>query len=205
MSTYEAKRCRTRSKIERAFWELYTEKNFRRVTVREITERSGVHRSTFYTYYDSVGDVFDAIKEHQLALVREVIAIQDTDQNEFQTLLETLRQLYEENRLFLKPLLVDYHSSSFSRAYRQILKDGLKRDGSFPSYPPDSREYFVIDSVMSGFVEILLQTLEARMLNMRESFLLARSIMEEGAKKAMEEQFGIVAGPPAGRREETRQ
>lgn len=195
MSEYQAARNRTRTKIERAFWELYLEKNFRRVTVQEITQRSGIHRSTFYTYFDTVGDIFDAIKEHQLSLLREVIAIQDTRENEFQSLLEALQQLYEENRMFLKPLLVDYHSSSFSRAYRQILKDGLKREGGFPHYPEGSREFFVLDCVMSAYIELLLQCLDSRELTMRETYRLAYSMMTLGTEPTLKNQFGIVAAP----------
>ena len=62
MSEYKAARSRTRQKIESAFWKLYLEKDFRRVTVREIVQEAGIHRSTFYQYYESVGDIFDGIK-----------------------------------------------------------------------------------------------------------------------------------------------
>ena len=190
MCAYLAARSRTREKIQRSFWSLYLEKNYRRVTVREITERAGIHRSTFYSHFDTVGDIFDSIKEQQLSLLREVMAIQDTEDNEFQTLMDALQQLYDENRMFLKPLLVDYHSSSFSRAYRQILKDTLKRDGGFPVYPEGTRAYFVLDCVMSGFIEQLIQCLEARELTTLESFRLAHTMMEQGAKAALR-QFSI--------------
>lgn len=196
MSEYQAARSRTRRKIERAFWELYLGKNFQRVTVREITERAQIHRSTFYTYYETVGDIFDSIKNHQLRLLEEVMAIHDTEENEFQALMEALQKLYVENRLFLKPLLVDYHSSSFSRAYRQILKDGLRRDSGFPSYPEGSREFFVVDCVMSGFIEQLIQCLDADVLSMRESFRLAHGMMVEGTVETLWKVFGIQANGP---------
>lgn len=193
MHEYQAARSRTRGKIERAFWGLYLEKDYRRVTVREITQRAQIHRSTFYSYFDTVGDIFDSIKEHQLSLLREVMSIRDTEENEFQSLMDSLQKLYQENRVFLKPLLVDYHSSSFSRAYRQILKDTLKRDSGFPIYPADSKEYFVLDCVMSGFIEQLIQCLDADM-DMLEAFRLAHGMMESGAKNTLEQQFGIVTG-----------
>lgn len=198
MSEYQTARRRTRRKIECAFWTLYLEKNFQRVTVREITKRAQIHRSTFYTYYDSVGDVFDSIKEHQLALLREVISIQDSEENEFQTLMEALQRLYEENRLFLKPLLVDYHSSSFSKAYRRILKDGLRRDSGFPAYPKDSKEFFVVDCVMSGFIEQLIQCLDKDQLTMRESFRVAHGMMMEGTVQTLAKLFGIQANGRGG-------
>ena len=154
MSEYTAARSRTRAKIERAFWDLYLEKKFRRVTVQEIVQRAGIHRSTFYIYFQAVEDIFSAIKERQLSLLEEVLATQGEGEERFIGLLNALREVYEENRIFLKPLVIDYHSSTFSRAYRQMLKDALKKDGNFPSYAEGSREYIILDSVMTGFVRL---------------------------------------------------
>ena len=110
--------------------------------------------------------------------------------------MEALRQLYEENRLFLKPLLVDYHSSSFSKAYRQILKDGLRRDSGFPSYPEGSKEFFAVDCVMSGFIEQLIQCLDKDQLTMLESFRLAHGMMVEGTVETLRKMFGIHSAAP---------
>ncbi len=191
MSEYTAARSRTRAKIERAFWELYLEKNFRRVTVQEIVQRAGIHRSTFYIYFQAVEDIFSAIKERQLSLLQEVLATEGEGEARFIGLLNALKEIYEENRIFLKPLVIDYHSSAFSRAYRQTLKDALKKDGNFPDYPEDSREYVILDSVMSGYIEMLLQLLDSGAVSMEEAFHFSRYTMEHGTKPALQEQLGI--------------
>ncbi len=192
MSEYTAARSRTRAKIERAFWELYLEKNFRRVTVQEIVQRAGIHRSTFYIYFQAVEDIFSAIKERQLSLLEEVLATEGEGEARFVGLLYALQRVYEENRIFLKPLVIDYHSSAFSRAYRQTLKDALKKDGNFPDYPEDSREYVILDSVMSGYIEMLLQLLDSGAVSMEEAFHFAYFTMEHGTKPALHEQLGIL-------------
>ena len=185
-----AARSRTRTKIERAFWNLYLEKKFRRVTVQEIVQRAGIHRSTFYIYFQAVEDIFSAIKERQLSLLEEVLATQGEER--FIGLLNALREVYEENRIFLKPLVIDYHSSTFSRAYRQMLKDALKKDGNFPVYAEGSREYIILDSVMSGYIEMLLQLLDSGAVSMEDSFRFAYYTMENGTKPALVKQFGIT-------------
>ena len=192
MSEYTAARSRTRTKIERAFWNLYLEKKFRRVTVQEIVQRAGIHRSTFYIYFQAVEDIFSAIKERQLSLLEEVLATQGEGEDRFIGLLNALREVYEENRIFLKPLVIDYHSSTFSRAYRQMLKDTLKKDGNFPVYAEDSREYIILDSVMSGYIEMLLQLLDSGAVSMEDSFRFAYYTMENGTKPALVKQFGIT-------------
>ena len=169
MAQYLNAREQTRRKIETAFWELYIEKSFQRVTVAEITERAGVHRSTFYTYYDSVGCIFDSIKEHQLRLLKEVLKFSDDPGDEYENFLYAFETLYEENALFLKPLLVEYHSSSFSKAYRQLMKDQLRQDAKLPLYPENSLEYKIMDSTLSGFIEMFIQSLDCDAINLKDS------------------------------------
>ena len=140
------------------------------MTVQEIVQRAGIHRSTFYIYFQAVEDIFSGIKEHQLSLLQEVLATSGEGEEKFIGLLNALREVYNENRVFLKPLVIDYHSSTFSRAYRQMLKDALKSDGNFPVYTEGSREYIILDSVMSGYIEMLLQLLDSDTVSMEEAF-----------------------------------
>ena len=192
MSEYSAARSRTRARIERAFWDLYLEKQFRRVTVQEIVQRAGIHRSTFYIYFQAVEDIFSGIKEHQLSLLQEVLATSGEGEEKFIGLLNALREVYNENRVFLKPLVIDYHSSTFSRAYRQMLKDALKSDGNFPVYTEGSREYIILDSVMSGYIEMLLQLLDSDTVSMEEAFHFAYYTMENRTRPALRKRFGIT-------------
>ena len=118
--------------------------------------------------------------------MEEVLATEGEGKARFVGLLNALQDVYEENRIYLKPLVIDYHSSMFSRAYRQMLKDALKRDGNFPAYPEGSKEYVVLDSVMSGYIEMLLQFLDSGALSMEKSFRLASHTMKYGTKPALQ-------------------
>ena len=146
--------------------------------------------------------------------MERVLATEGEGEARFVGLLNALRDVYEENRIYLKPLVIDYHSSMFSRAYRQMLKDALKKDGNFPAYPENSREYIILDCVMSGYIEMLLQFLDSGALSildcvmsgyiemllqfldsgalsMEEAFLLAYYTMEHGTKPALLSQLRI--------------
>ena len=87
--------------------------------------------------------------------------------------------------------MIDYHSSTFSRAYRQTLKDALKKDGNFPDYPENSREYVILDNVMSGYIEMLLQLLDSGVISMEDAFSFSYYTMENGTKPALQELLGI--------------
>ena len=134
---------------------------------------------------------FSAIKERQLSLLERVLATEGEGEARFVGLLNALRDVYEENRIYLKPLVIDYHSSMFSRAYRQMLKDALKKDGNFPAYPEGSKEYIILDSIMSGYIEMLLQFLDSGALSMEEAFRLSHYTMEHGTKPALLSLLGV--------------
>ncbi len=199
MASYIHARMQTKRKIEMAFWELYLEKSFRRVTVGEITDRAGIHRSTFYTYFDSVDCVFDAIKSQQLQLLKDVLSIKDSVANEYRDFLSAFRQLYDENKVFLKPLLVDYHSSAFSREYRHFMIDQLRQDVGLPLYPEDSEAYEVIDMTIAGFIEMFIRALDADQIDMQTHWRMIHYMMENGTKPALLTYYNIPSEERPGR------
>ena len=52
---------RTRGFIENAFLELMKEKHYTKISVREITEKADINRSTFYRHYLDTYDLLDKI------------------------------------------------------------------------------------------------------------------------------------------------
>jgi AcrR family transcriptional regulator len=191
MAAYEEARKKTRRKIELAFWELYTGKGYRRVTVSEITEKAQIHRSTFYTYYESVGDIFDSIKANQLRLLYEVLGQTEIDENNIDDFLTDIHDLYNENRIFLKPLLLEGHSSSFSQEYRSAMKAALRRDTGLPVFAGDSAAYHTVDAVLSGFVEMFIRFLDSDIIPLKEAWRISADIMETGAKPILKKAFDI--------------
>lgn len=53
----------TRNNLIEAFWELYKEKPLMKITVKEITDKAGYNRGTFYTYFSDVYQVQDILKK----------------------------------------------------------------------------------------------------------------------------------------------
>lgn len=72
MGTYDSARAKTKSVIIDAFWKIYTKKDISKITVREITETAGIHRATFYLYFDSVFAVLNEIKSERLQKLRDI-------------------------------------------------------------------------------------------------------------------------------------
>ena len=53
----------TRANLRQAFWELYARKPLERISVREITDRAGYNRATFYLHYHDVYELLNEIED----------------------------------------------------------------------------------------------------------------------------------------------
>lgn len=51
MGTYVDAREKTRNNLVNAFWDLYCQKDINKITIKEITDRAGYNRATFYIYF----------------------------------------------------------------------------------------------------------------------------------------------------------
>ncbi len=68
MNKQEAQALRTRNKLVDAFWELMSEIGFKEITVKNITDRAGVYRSTFYLHFV---DMYELLEQQEDALIDE--------------------------------------------------------------------------------------------------------------------------------------
>lgn len=59
----------TRSKIKDAFWKLYKVNPLNKVTVNMLSEKSGIHRSSFYRYYTDVYSVLEEIENDLFGII----------------------------------------------------------------------------------------------------------------------------------------
>lgn len=69
MNKSESKYFNTAEAMDRAFLELLDEKDFAYITVKEICQRAGVNRSTFYLHYETIADLLSesvAYKNRQM-------------------------------------------------------------------------------------------------------------------------------------------
>lgn len=46
-----------------AFWEIYREKSINKITIKELMDKAGYHRSVFYTYFKNIYDLLEQEQE----------------------------------------------------------------------------------------------------------------------------------------------
>lgn len=195
MGTYDAARNKTKTAIVEAFWKLYSDKDISKITVKDITEATGIHRATFYLYYDNVFSVLDAIKDDQLGKLKYVCDTYTSSDNDYADFLNAMRKLYDENEVYLEPLLCHYQGNEFAVQYRQIMKSKLRKDIGWRQYPDESRESLIIDSVLSGMIETFLSCLQTRAFPLDSAYRFASQSVNYGIAPAIKREFGISISP----------
>ena len=65
MNKSESKYFNTAIRMDEALIELLEKKEFEYITVKEICEKAGVNRSTFYLHYETIGDLLDECVEYK--------------------------------------------------------------------------------------------------------------------------------------------
>ena len=113
MTRSESKYFATATRMDEAFLALLEEKDFAYITVKEICEKAGVNRSTFYLHYETVNDL---LAESARYIIDKLIANMPQDTADFFEKLQTrpLEELYLITPEYLRPYL------NFIKEHRRI-------------------------------------------------------------------------------------
>ena len=144
----------TRQAIMDAFWALYRERPIERISVREICERAGYNRSTFYEYFTDTYSVLEAIEEELLDYSRvklmeelpETLARNFPDVVLDEEALRPLAELYTEKGEYLSVLLGENGDPSFQYKYKRAAKNILLNMLDDPA-----KQFDVSASIVSEF------------------------------------------------------
>ena len=123
----------TRQAIMDAFWALYRERPIEKISVKEVCDRAGYNRSTFYEYFTDTYSVLEAIEEDLLDFARvklteELPASLARNFPEVwldEEALRPLSDLYTEKGEYLSVLLGENGDPSFQYKYKRAAKNIL--------------------------------------------------------------------------------
>ena len=119
MNRSESKYFATAARMDEAFFHLLDEKDFAFITVKEICERAGVNRSTFYLHYETVNDL---LAESARYIIDKLIENMPQDTAEFIGKLQTrpLKELHLITPEYLMPYL------NFIKEHRRIFRTAVE-------------------------------------------------------------------------------
>lgn len=126
---------KTRNAIRDAFTELIDEIGFDAVTVRNLTERANINRSTFYLHYRDKYDLLEKSEEEIILKLEEIgenvrkltpkeLKILYSGNKPFPFIVK-LAEYFQDNAQFLKVILGPKGDSSFQDQIKKILEKNM--------------------------------------------------------------------------------
>ena len=172
MKRSESKYFATAARMDEAFLKLLEEKDFAYITVKEICEKAGVNRSTFYLHYETVNDL---LTESARYIIDKLIANMPQDTTDFFEKLQTrpLEELHLITPEYLRPYLnyVKEHRRIFHTAVEHSSVLGmddayiaLNRHVFTPIldrfYIPPSKQQYIMLFYINGLMGIINEWLK---------------------------------------------
>lgn len=129
---------RTKESIRDALVDLIEEKSFEAITVKDITNKAGINRGTFYAHYQDKCDLIVQYEDeiiHELAeiaklSIQDFIAEPDLDSIDALPLAVTLFECLNKNGEFLKAVLGPKGDLSFQTRLKEFMWHTLFNGGT---------------------------------------------------------------------------
>ena len=192
MSQYKDARERTKAKIEDAYWALMM--NNERITVKKIIEKAGIHKSTFYYYYEWVDDVLAEIKTRMMDLLVSTIESKNRDKGDFQQIMIEMRKMFQENRKYLVPLVLEQRGGEFAVHYREYIKEHFAEDIGLDYKTGNDVKNDVANCVLAGLVEMMLYELSSEIIPDEFTYKIGDGIIKKGVALTLNEELNIKFG-----------
>ncbi len=119
----------TKANIRQAFWELYAERPIENITVKQVTDRAGYNRATFYLYFKDIYDVLQQIEDELIGLLEKLVhtRLMRESEPDFSGHMGVLLELARRYSLQFQVLLGDRGDPAFATRFKQVLAPMLDR------------------------------------------------------------------------------
>ena len=168
---------KTKRAIRSAFYELIKEKPLEKITVREISERAEINKTTFYAHYETVYDLVDQLEQEAVA---EVISQLNTAQGLLSSPRAFVKEIYtllSKNQLcselFSAPAMAQFTAHLHNAILEKVKQDGI-----------DSTQYENIGAVLV-FIFNGIAGLQASAPELAEAQLDTIATFVEGGVKVL--------------------
>jgi AcrR family transcriptional regulator len=162
MGTYAEAREKTRSNLVNAFWDLYCEKDINKITIKEITDRAGYNRATFYIYFKNAQQVLDYVENQLYEMMSDRHNDKPKNKEDAERILkESISQL-DDNRRFLCVLLSEKGDPKFASNFREHFRSHIARIVEIGELEAIVPLDFAIDFIIGGMVNCLQRWYETQ-------------------------------------------
>ena len=172
MNKNESKYFNTAQKFDKALLSLLEKKEFEYITIREICEKAGVNRSTFYLHYENTCDL---LHETTGYVIDSFLSYFTNDRKSISLNLEkcNINELFfitpkyitpyltfiKDNRQIFKTTIKHLGTMEFDRVYQKMFDNIFSPVLSRFKFPENERPY-VMKFYLSGITAIVMEWLD---------------------------------------------
>ena len=144
----------TKQNLIDAFWTLYCEKRIEKITVKDITNRAGYNRGTFYEYFKDVYDVLEHIENSLIPSLNELppisigLEMRGMPMNAF-------FELYEKNNNYYSVLLGDSGDPAFASKLKNSIKPIIMQEFTNESDVDQKELDYILEYTLSAMIGIM--------------------------------------------------
>jgi len=144
----------TKQNIIDAFWSLYCEKRIEKITVKDITNKAGYNRGTFYEYFTDVYDVLEHIENSLIPALDQLPPV-SIPAGTLGMPLELFFELYEQNKKYYSVLLGENGDPAFAGKLKNSIKPTIMQ--VFADKPDvDLKELdYILEYTLSAMIGIM--------------------------------------------------
>jgi len=173
---------RTKAVITDAFWQLYCNEDIRKISVKDIADKAGYNRSTFYQYFIDTYDVLEKIEDSLINYIAENVSTILSSENE-DDWMKQITEMYDSKSGYLSVLLGKNGDPLFldklKTVMRPIYTNKIKIDAS------DFQTNFMLEFTSSGVLAcIMYWHNQGKPIPAEEVVAMVRSIMKRGILSA---------------------
>lgn len=173
---------RTKSILLDAFWQLYCHEDIRKISVKDITDKAGYNRSTFYQYFIDIYDVLEQIEDSLINYIAKNVSSILTSEND-NDWMKQITAMYDSKSEYLSVLLGKNGDPAFPDRLKTVMRpifiNKIKIDTS------DFQANLMLELTSSGILAcIMYWHNQGKPVPAEEVVVMVRSIMKKGVLTA---------------------
>ncbi len=174
---YSKKRSATRKKIDDVFIESFRSSGSPELTVKEICEKAGINRSTFYVYYKDTEDMMDQIESRLVNQFEKAIApVIDLNFDNTARVTMAVMEFNRENG-YLPMLLISTGSIDFVYKISTAVTEMITGTHILSEYDRE-KITMLFTYHFAGMSRVMRQMKETRSLSDENYELMAQKLLE---------------------------
>ena len=168
----------TKENLTQAFWSLYQLKKIEQITIKEITDKAGYHRSTFYLYFVDIYDVLNQLEEALLEYLKEQV-LSSLENGPNDDITQKLASMYETKGDYFGTLLGENGDPYFSQKMKAVMRPALSNAFGLPE--KDIHTAYIFEFGLSALIGTLTYWYNnQREIPSKEMVKLTKSMLATG-------------------------